>query len=198
MIRIGVTGGIGSGKSTVSSYLAEKGAYVFDADSVAKEILATNTQLQQELIEEFSDDITDAAGNIVNEKLARIGFSSRENQETLNALIHPYVVEAHEITQQKIADQEETELYLLDAPLLFEAGLEQHVDFSVLVCAQMNIRLKRALERGNLSRDEILRRMDLQLPEEEGKALADFVIHNNGTEADLRSRVEEIYHQIVS
>jgi len=198
MIRIGVTGGIGSGKSTVSAYLAEKGAYVFDADSEAKAILASDSQLQQELVEEFSDDITDAAGNIVNQKLARIGFSSRENQETLNALIHPYVIEAHKRTQQKVARQQKTDLYVLDAPLLFEAGLEQHVDFSILVCAQMNIRLKRALARGNLSRDEILRRMELQLPEEDGKALADFVIHNNGTETELQSRVEEIYQQIVA
>ena len=197
MIRVGVTGGIGSGKSTVSELFQDKGAYVFDADKVAKRLLVTDQQLQQELINEFMDDIIDADGNIVKEKLARIGFSSRENQETLNAIIHPYVYQANDAKQAEIANREDVELYVLDAPLLFESGLDRHVDYTILVYARMKIRLQRALQRGRLSRDEILRRMDLQMPEEEKMELADFVIENNGTEQELRRETDRVYRHIM-
>ncbi len=197
MIRVGVTGGIGSGKSTVSGLLEEMGAFVFDADSVAKHLLEKDSQLQQELINEFMDDIIDGEGNIVKEKLARIGFSSRENQETLNAIIHPYVYQANDAKQAETAERGDVDLYVLDAPLLFESGLDRHVDYTILVYARMKIRLQRALRRGTLSRDEILRRMDLQMPEEEKMELADYVIENNGTEEELRRETEQVCQQIL-
>lgn len=197
MIRVGVTGGIGSGKSTVSRILEAKGAYVFDADNVAKNLLDSDSCLQQELINEFMDDIIDSNGHIQKEKLAQIGFSSQENQEMLNAIIHPYVFRANDLQQEKLARQGVVPLYVLDAPLLFESGLDRHVDYTILVYARFKIRLERALRRGTLSREEILRRMDLQMPEEEKMQLADFIIENNGTEQELHLATEQVYRRIV-
>ena len=196
MYVVGVTGGIGSGKSTVSKIMEEKGAYVFDADSVAKHLLSTNEQLRQDLIDEFQDDIIDDEGKIVNEKLARTGFSNKLNQEALNGIVHPYVLEAHEKAVDEIRQKESTDLYILDAPLLFESGFDQRTDYTLLVYAHMKIRLNRSLKRGNLSRNEILRRMDLQMPEEEKLELADFVIENNGTEDELREATLKVFSQI--
>lgn len=198
MLRVGITGGIGSGKSTVSRILEEKGAYVFDADQVAKNLIDSDPALQQELLDEFMDDIIDSAGRIVKEHLARIGFSSRENQEMLNAIVHPYVFRANDELQEQLAREDEVKLYVLDAPLLFESGLDHHVDYTVLVYARLKTRLERALQRGTLSRDDILRRMDLQMPDEEKMQLADFIIENNGTEEELRAETDRIYHRIMS
>ncbi len=197
MYIIGVTGGIGSGKSTVSRMLQDKGAYVFDADTVAKELLDTNRDLQQELIDEFMDDIVGADGNIVKSKLARIGFSNQANQEMLNEIVHPFVIQANEKVLEKVRQRGDVEMYVVDAPLLFEAEMHLRCDYSILVYTRLNIRLERALKRGNLSREEILRRIDLQMPEEEKMELADFVIENNGTEQELASEVDKVYREIV-
>ncbi|MBS1270882.1 MAG: Dephospho-CoA kinase [Candidatus Marinimicrobia bacterium] len=197
MLVVGVTGGIGSGKSTVSEMFAEKGAYIFDADTVAKEMIDTNEELQQELIDEFMDDIIDENSNIVKSKLARIGFSNQANQEMLNAIIHPYVFQANDAQVEAARERGDTDLYILDAPLLFESGLDLHTDYTVLVYTRMKLRLERAKKRGNLSHDEITRRMDLQMPEEEKVELADFVIDNNGTEEELRAEVDRVYAGIM-
>lgn len=197
MLRVGVTGGIGSGKSTVSRILEGKGAYVFDADQVAKRLIDSDFALQRELVDEFMDDIIDSEGRIVKEKLARIGFSSQENQEMLNAIVHPYVFRANDEIQDRLDREDRVALYVLDAPLLFESGLDRHVDYTVLVYARMKIRLDRALQRGTLSREDILRRMDLQMPDEEKMQLADFIIENNGTEAELRAETNRVFHRIM-
>ena len=197
MFVVGVTGGIGSGKSTAARMLGEFGGFIFDADQVAKQLIDTNEALQQELIDEFMDDIIDSSGEIVKSKLARIGFSSQANQEMLNEIIHPFVIQANEEKIDEVRERGDTELYVVDAPLLFEAGMDQRCDYTVLVYARLRLRLERAMKRGNLSRDEILRRMDLQMPEEEKMEIADFVIDNNSDEAHLREEVLRIYNEIM-
>jgi len=197
MFIVGVTGGIGSGKSTVSRIFEEKGAYVFDADTVAKEMIDTNEDLQQELIDEFMDDIIDEEGNIVKSKLAHIGFSNQANQEMLNAIVHPYVFHANDEQVEAVRERGNTDLYILDAPLLFESGLDLHTDYNILVYARLKLRLERAKKRGNLTYDDITRRMDLQMPEEEKMDLADFVIENNGTDVELRAEVDRVYSEIM-
>lgn len=197
MYIIGVTGGIGSGKSTVSRMLEEKGAYLFDADKVAKELIDTNQDLQQELIDEFMDDIVDSSGQIVKYKLARIGFSNQANQEMLNEIVHPFVIQANEANVEEIRQRGDVELYVVDAPLLFEADMHLRCDYTILVYTRLKLRLERALKRGNLSREEILRRIDLQMPEEEKMELADYVIENNSTREVLAQQVDRIYREII-
>lgn len=196
MLVIGVTGGIGSGKSTVSEIFREKGAYIFDADSVAKRLIDTDEALQRELVDEFMDDILDGHNRIIKSKLAEIGFSSKANQEMLNEIVHPYVVRENDQQIQKAREEGDTELYIVDAPLLFEASMHLNCDYTILVYAKFRVRLNRAMERGNLSREQILRRIDLQMPDEQKMELADFVIENNGTIEELRSQVEEVCQKI--
>ncbi len=198
MLVLGVTGGIGSGKSTVSHLFRQKGAYVFDADSVAKRLINTNEALQRELVDEFMDDILDEENRIIKSKLAEIGFSSKANQEMLNEIIHPYVVRENDRQIREIRSQDNAELYIVDAPLLFEASMHLNCDYTFLVYAKLRVRLNRALERGTLSKEEILRRIDLQMPEEEKMALADFILENNGTVEALRKQVDEIYNTLRS
>jgi len=197
MLVLGVTGGIGSGKSTVSDILREKGAYIFDADTVAKELIDRDENLQRELVDEFMDDIIDEEGHIIKSKLAEIGFSSEANQEMLNEIVHPYVVRENQRRIAEIESEGQTELYVIDAPLLIEASMHLNCDYTILVYAKMRVRLNRALGRGTLSREEILRRIDLQMPDEDKVELADYVVENNGTVEDLRRQVESIYQEVL-
>ncbi|MFQ6607859.1 MAG: dephospho-CoA kinase [Fidelibacterota bacterium] len=196
MLKVGVTGGIGSGKSVASIRLEELGAYRFDADKEAKEILRNNEQVQKDLIEEFSSDILSPDRTINPEKLARVAFANEENQAVLNAIIHPHVFDSIDNRYEEVSVKGEATLFVVDAALIYESGLDQHLDYVIVVTAQFGQRMRRALQRGKLTRDQIQKRMDLQLPEEAKAKMADFIIDNNRSEEDLIRQVDEIYSQI--
>ena len=194
MVTLGVTGGLGSGKSTACRYLQEKGAYVFGADIIAKEILSNNEEIQFQILDAFGNTVAEE-GKIDHQKLARIAFASEENQTILNDIVHPFVIAAFEQELLKIGNQEG--LFVVDAPLLFESGFDSHLDHTLLVYTKYKIRLGRAMRRGNLDREDILRRMSLQMPEEEKRELASYVIENNGAEDQLRDAVFALYDKLL-
>ncbi len=195
MVTLGVTGGLGSGKTTACKFLAAKGAYVFDADQVAKQILATDPEVQREVSEALGIDIF-KNGVIDTAKIARVAFANENHQRLLNDIIHPRVMEAFHQLVNELSDQ--YPLIVVDAPLIFESGFDSHLDHTLLIYTKYKVRLERALRRGNLSRDDILRRMELQMPDEEKRELATFVIENNGSEEELRQAVEKLYDQLVA
>ena len=197
MLRIGVTGGIGCGKNLACKRMAELGAYVFDADLEAKKILRENEQVQKDLTQEFASDILNPDGTINENKLANTAFANEENQAVLNAIIHPYVFDEIDARHEEIGEQKEVPIFVVNAALIYESGLDQHLDYTLVVTAQYGLRMQRALQRGKLSRDEIQKRMDLQMPEEAKVKMADFVVDNNGDEEHLMKQVDEIYQQLV-
>ncbi|MCD6099830.1 MAG: dephospho-CoA kinase [Candidatus Neomarinimicrobiota bacterium] len=194
MITLGVTGGLGSGKTTACGFLKEKGAVVFDADAVAKNIILTNQHVQQTIEETFNVKVV-REGRLDTKKLASLAFVSEENQSTLNNIVHPEVIKVLE--EEIESHRGKTELFVVDAPLIFESGLDARLDYTVLIYAKLKIRLERALRRGNLSREEIMRRIKFQMPEEEKKELADFVIDNNGSLEQLRESMHRLYDELV-
>lgn len=195
MVTLGVTGGLGSGKSTACKFLAAKGAYIFDADQVAKQILETDTAVQQAISEAFSIDIF-KDGKIDTAKIARVAFANETNQRLLNDIVHPRVIDAfHQLLNGL---EQHYPLIVVDAPLIFESGFDNHLDHTLLIYTKYKIRLERALRRGNLAREDILRRMELQMPDEEKRELASFVIENNGTEEELRQAVEKLYDELTA
>lgn len=196
MLRVGLTGGIGSGKSAASNIFAEQGAFIFDSDAEAKQLLETNTEVQQELIAEFSTDIIGADGNIDRKKLARVGLQDEDHQLRLNAIVHPYVFNRIDKAFEQVSQSKKYSLFIVDGALIYESGYDQHLDYVIVVTALYRHRLERALQRGNLTRDEILKRMDLQWSEEEKLRMADFVIHNDGGLEELKKQVLDIYHQL--
>lgn len=197
MLKVGISGGIGSGKSMTSSHFKKLGAYVFDADKEAKKLIEKNEKIQQQLIEEFGSDIQNPDKRINNKKLAHIAFSSEDNQAVLNAIIHPFVFDAIDVRFKNISGMDKYSMFVVDAALIYESGLDQHLDYVIIVTAQYRHRLQHALERGNLSREEVIRRMELQLPEESKVSMADSVINNNGTLQDLKRQVDEIYKELI-
>ena len=197
MLRIGLTGGIGTGKSTASKIFKELGAYIFDADKEAKEILQSNETIKSELISEFGTDIMSGDGIVDNNKLARVAFQDQDRQLKLNTIVHPYVFKEIDNCFDRELENGKNDIFIVDAALIYESGADTHMDYVIVITTLIKTRMERALAKEILSREEILKRIDLQWKEEEKTALADFVIHNDGTEEELRNTINNIYSELV-
>ena len=196
MLKIGLTGGIGTGKSSVSTLFKEWGAYIFDADVVAKDILNNNDTAQSELIAEFGTDVLGADNKIDKKKLARIAFSDEDHQLRLNIIIHPYVFNEIDATFDKVLADGNHEVFVVDAALIYESGADTHMDYVIVVTSHLRIRTERVMTRGGLTLDEFLQRVELQWPDEDKVHMADFVIHNNSTEEHLAAEAKKIYNRL--
>ena len=196
MLKVGLTGGIGSGKSLVSSLFEEWGAYVFDADTIAKDTLNTNETAQGEIIAEFGTDVLNRNGKIEKYKLARIAFQDEDHQLRLNAIIHPYVFAKIDSSFDKIMEKGDHDIFCVDAALIYESAADTHMDYVVVVTSLLRLRTERVMSRGRMTREEFLRRIDLQWPDEDKVNMADFVIHNNGTKEDLVNESKKVYDLI--
>ena len=197
MLKIGLTGGIGSGKSSVSTLLEKWGVYIFDADTVAKDILAKNTTAQSEIIAEFGTDILGADGKIDKKKLSRIAFQDEGHQLRLNTIIHPYIFREIDSEYDRILAKGKHDAFIVDAALIYESGADTHMDYIIVVTSHLKLRTERMLSLGNLSRDEFFKRMELQWPDETKVHMADFVIHNNGTPKDLEKETKIVFKKLI-
>lgn len=194
---MGLTGGLGSGKSTASKFFKSLGAFILDADNSAKNLIETNKEVKEELIKEFGTDIMNANSSIDKKKLARVAFQDEDHQQRLNYVVHPHIHNAIDKSYKEILDQNNHKLFIVDAALIYESGYDAHLDYVIVVTAQLKHRMERALNRNTLTREEILKRIDFQWPEEDKISLADFVIHNDGTESDLNNQIIELFEKLV-
>jgi len=197
MLKIGLTGGIGSGKSSVSDLFKEWGAHIFDADTEAKRILDTNTTAQSELIAEFGTDVLNANNQIDKAKLARIAFYDEDHQQRLNIIIHPYVFDVIDSTFDKVLASGKHEVFVVDAALIYESGAYTHMDYVLVVTSHLKIRTERVMTRGGLTLDQFLQRVNLQWPDEDKIHMADFLIHNNGTLDQLKVEAKKTYDRLL-
>ena len=197
MLRVGLTGGIGSGKSTASNFFELFGSFVINADEEAKKILSSNETVQHELISEFGTDIIDVSGEINKAKLARVAFQDEDHQQRLNSVIHPYIYNSIDDHFNDVLKDGKFDIFIVDGALIFESGYDVHMDYIVVVTALLKNRMERALARQTLSREDILKRIELQWPEEEKVNQADFVIHNDGSEEDLKKNVKSLIEKLI-
>ena len=197
MLRVGLTGGIVSGKSTASNFFESFGSFVINADEEAKNLLSSSDTVQHELISEFGTDIIDVTGQINKAKLARVAFQDEEHQQRLNSVIHPYIYNIIDNQFNRILNEGKFDIFIVDGALIFESGYDIHMDYIIVVTALLKNRMERALDRKTLSREEILKRIDLQWPEEEKVNLADFVIHNDGSEDELKKNVKNLIEKLI-
>lgn len=197
MLKIGITGGIGSGKSLVSDFFSSWGAFIFDADEVAKKILISNETAQGEIISEFGSDVIDINNKIDKKKLSRVAFQDEDNQLKLNTIIHPYVFQEIDKQFEKILNKGGHDIFVVDAALIYESGADTHMDYVIVICSKIGLRTERVLGRGKISRGEFFQRVDLQWTDEDKIQLADFVIHNNETKQNLEKQAKSIYNKLI-
>ena len=188
---IGLTGGIASGKSTVSKYLAEKGFKVYDADKIAKNI-SEEKYVQEEIITTFGDKILDKNGNVDRKKLKEIVFENKDKLEKLNGIIHPKVIDFY----KKLKEKNTNEVIIFDVPLLFESGLDKICDKILVVISDYEVQLDRIVERDKIDRELASKIVKAQLSNEERIKKADVVIENNSNLEDLFEKVERFCEMI--
>ena len=190
MLKIGITGGIGSGKTTAAKFLRRRlNAYLFDADKEAKSYLLSSIKLQNQLIKIFGQVIQNENGTLDLKKLAEYAFKNKSNQQILNEIIWPEVIILVDNAIKSAVNKYSA--FIVDAALLIEAGLYQQFDKIILITAPKEIRIKRALSRKNLSLGQINKRILLQWPDDRKSKYADMIVKNDGTEIILNERLKK-------
>lgn len=186
-MKIALTGGIGSGKSLVSDILIELGYDVINADKLAKEILLTDETVKSKIIKEFGKDSYNSEG--INTKyIAEKVFINSLNVKKINSFVHPPTIKKIETLASEILKTKK--IVFVESALVYEANLEALFDYVLLVTAEDDVRIKRVMERDNVSEEEVKVRMENQIAEKEKRAFADFVIENNSSINDLKNKIK--------
>lgn len=172
MLRIGLTGGIGSGKTTIAHVLKHLGYPVYIADTQASHLMNVDPQLRQELASAFGEDIYTTARQIDKKKLASLIFNDREALQRINHIVHPRVIADF----YQWCEQQSGELVFFESAILFEAGLEKTVDYIICVYASPATRLKRVIKRDHTTEDKVRERIANQMNDEEKCRKSDFTI----------------------
>lgn len=193
---LGVTGGIGSGKTTVCGFLEGKGGRVFYADLEAKRLMQEDEPVRAEITEVFGADAYTDDGKLNRAFLADQVFGDSARLERLNNIVHPRVFEAFASAKER-AKEEGIDLLVHEAALLFEAGGDAHVDITAAVVAPDDDRVARVAERDDVAPEQVRARMGHQLPQDELRRRADYVIENDGSLEDLRQQSVDLYWAVV-
>ena len=192
ILRVGLTGGIAGGKSTIREMFAKLGAITIDADKLVAELYRPGAAGHDALVRTYGREIVRPDGEIDRERLAAIAFRSPEDSQKLNHLIHPLVLDE---ADRRIANITEG-IVIVEATLLIEAGAEARYDKLVVVDVDPETQIARGVARG-MSREELTRRIANQLPREERLRHADYVIDNNGDLAAAERRTREVYRRLL-
>ena len=198
MIRVGITGGLATGKSTVLSMFEELGARVIDADGIVHELLEDNAELKRKVCEAVGEVVLTVAGKIDRNRMASVVFADREKLEALVKILHPEVIERIRLRFSEIEKECQVSLAAAEVPLLIEEGTLEIYDVIVLVAAREDLQLKRYLERPGSSRDDFQSRLRNQLPLDEKRKYADHVIENNGSLEETAKQVKVIWDKVLS
>ena len=193
MLKVGLTGSIGTGKSTVSKIFKELGAYVIDADQIVHSLL--KEQFVKEKIKEILGNVFDDKGEIDKKKVAKIIFNNPEKKKQLEALIHPLVFERIQEKIKNIEKKDPDAVVVVEVPLMIETGSYKNYDVVIVVYAPEEIQLKRLLNRG-MEKEDALKRIKSQMPIDEKVKYADIVIENTGTLEELKKKVENVYREL--
>ena len=194
MYKLGITGGIGSGKSTASAFFKKKDVFVIDADSEAKNLFTKNNNLTQRIITTFGPQVTTNNQLDLN-RLSELVFSSKLLQNQLNEIIWPEVSQLMIEAAQK-AENVGMKLFIVDAALLLEAGFIEFFNSILLITADKSTRIERIFKRKNIPEDQIEKRIALQMPESKKKKLANTTIENNGTLSELNEKLENYWESL--
>jgi dephospho-CoA kinase len=194
VLLVGLTGGIGSGKSTVARMLEERGAAVFDADLLAREAVEPGTPGHTAVIERFGADVLAPGGELDREALASIVFADPSARRDLEQIVHPEVRRLFAEGSEAYRDTDR--IVVFSAPLLVESGMHTAFEILVVVSATVGTQIERLMRQRGMSEAATRARIDAQAPLEDKAAVADFLVDNEGTLAELESQVERLWHDL--
>jgi dephospho-CoA kinase len=198
MLRVGLTGGLATGKSFVGRALAGLGCYLIEADKLGHEVMAPGGEAYDGIVQEFGRNILDDEGRISRRKLSGIVWNDPERLEKLNRLVHPPVREREERRMAEIAQADPQAIAVVEAAILVETGRYKSFDRLIVVTCSAEQQMERALERGSYSREEILARLSRQLPLEDKLRVADYVVDTSGPKENTLEQVRTVYNSLRS
>jgi len=197
MLKVGLTGGIASGKSTVSEAFARLGAKVLDADEVAREVVLPGKPAWTKLRHTFGSEFFHPDGRLNRSKLRRLVFADPEQRSRLNAIVHPEVMREIDFRFEQLTSSAEHAVVLVDIPLLIEVGVAHRFDKVVVVYANESVQVMRLMQRDGLSREEARQALSVQIDLREKAKRADFVISNSGTPGETQAQVENVWQELL-
>lgn len=196
MLRVGLTGSIGVGKSFVAAVLNDLGCYVLDADQTAREAVAKNTPGLRAVVEAFGEGILRADQTLDRARLGAIVFADESKRTLLNSILHPLVIAAQDEQLRLWEAQDPNGIGVIDAALMIESGGYVRFDKLIVVHCQTEIQLQRLMARNNLMREEAVARIAAQMPQEEKLRYADYRIDSSDGFDSARAQTENVYHQL--
>ena len=196
MILVGLTGGIGSGKSTVAEMFKDEGFYVIDFDYLARIVVKPGGNTWKEIVDYFGSEILSSDRSINRSKLAEIVFSDAKSRKALEGFIHPRIFEERDTLIKDIQQQDPNAIVIIDVPLLFELSLNKNFDKIILVYVSRAVQIKRAVERGLHIENEVEMRLKAQIPIEEKKMVSEYVIDNESDLKTTRDQVKKVIHEL--
>lgn len=196
MLRVGLTGSIGVGKSFVSGVLAELGCRVLDADETAREVVKPGSAALRDVVAAFGPDILRADGTLDRPKLGALIFADADKRARLNSILHPYIIAQQDEHLREWETVDPKGIAIVDAALMIESGGYKRFDKLIVVHCREDVQLQRVMARNNLSREEAERRIAAQIPQTEKKKFADYLVDtSDGFEAARRSS-GEVYEEL--
>jgi len=196
MLRVGLTGGVASGKSTVARVFRRQGAVVIDADVLARRLVRPGGEVWRKIVACFGEEVLREDGAIDRPRLAGIVFSDPEKRQVLEGILHPPILHLARRVTAKLGRLIPGAVVVWDFPLLFEAGLQAEMDKIVVVACSDDLQLKRLMLRDGLSEAEARARICAQWPLERKMAQADFVIRNEGSLAEVWAEASQVFEQL--
>ena len=193
-VLIGLTGGIGSGKSAVANLFAERGARIVDADKVAREVVAGGSAGLRAVVDEFGAKVLGNDGELDRTRLAHIVFADPQARERLNAIVHPLVADRIEAM---LAEQSSVEVVVYDVPLLVEGSVQNRHDFDLILVVEApeDLRVQRLQRDRNMTEEQVRARMASQATDDQRRAIADVVIVNDGNRTVLSTAVDKVWRE---
>ncbi|HXA63498.1 MAG TPA: dephospho-CoA kinase [Bryobacteraceae bacterium] len=198
MLRVGLTGGLASGKSFVGHALAELGCHLIEADELGHQVLLPGAEAYDAVVNEFGDEILDEDRYIVRRRLGALVWDHPERLAKLNSIVHPVVIARQQEIIAKIAEQDPAAIVVVEAAILVETGSYRRFDRLIVVVCTLEQQVERAMKRSAYSKEEVLARLSRQLPLEEKVRVADYVIDTSGTKEHTLEQVKTVYDSLRS
>ncbi len=196
MLKVGLTGGIGTGKSHVAKIFIELGCYVFDADKIARQVVEPGEVGFEKVVAEFGKEILAEDGTIDRAKLGQIVFSSPEKREKLNQILHPIIIDKQDSLISETIKQDPNAIVIIDAALMIETGSYKRFDKLIVVYCDRESQIERVMKRNNLPRNEVESRINSQMPSDEKRKYADMEIDTSGTFEETDIKVKAVYQEL--
>ena len=196
MVIIGLTGGIGSGKSSVAEMFKDEGAYVIDFDYLARVVVEPDTPAWRDIVEHFGPEILLPDRTLNRSKLAEIVFSDAQSRKALEGFTHPRIIEKQDTLLEEIKTRDPKAIVIVDVPLLFELSLNKNFDKVILVYVSRDVQIERAIKRDALLREEVEKRLEAQINIEKKKLLSDYIINNEGSLKNTMDQVRRVIQEL--